>query len=230
MILNKVWDELAGKEFQQPYLQALMNGIRNAREKGKIIYPEKGKAFTAFNHCDYNEVKVVILGQDPYPSSNADGIAFNWGNPVQEKMPQAYRQIMQTINTQVYPGQEKELQNDFVNWAMQGVFLLNTVLTVTKGEPLSHAGKGWETFTMKVFMAICQLKKPIVYLLWGSYARQYKQFVKSSSHLVIECEHPTAPYHDGRTEWNNNDCFNKCNDFLIQRGERPIEWNQELPF
>lgn len=229
MILNQQWDIVVGQEFNKPYLKALIQAIDKARSI-KTIYPNKHQIFEVFRYCDYTDVKVVIVNLEPNARGLNGGIPFNFVSPEEEKYLGTTRVIMNTVNTEIYNDSSKTIYNDFINWVLQGVFLLNLCLTVEENKPLSHKGKGWETFTNIVFRSICEKSTPVVFLLWGKYCHHLASYVYKHNHKVICSEHPYDALREFR-QWNNNQCFRKTNEFLASQHYTPlIEWNEELPF
>ncbi len=217
MIQNH-WTSFLHEEFEQPYFKELSKIIHEAYAT-KQIYPQKEQVFSAFEHTDYNDIKVVILGQDPYhQKGQAHGMCFSVNPGV--KIPPSLMNIY------------KELGNEFgcympnngylMPWAKQGVFLLNTILTVEDSHPLSHAGIGWETFTDKTIMHINERKEPVVFLLWGRNARNKAKLIDSSRHLVLEAAHPSPlSAYNGFFGCGH---FKAANDFLCMHDKKIVDW------
>ncbi len=217
MIHNDWWAFLQ-KEWQEPYFEKLSAFVHTEYET-KTIFPPKNKVFSAFEACAYKDIKVVILGQDPYHEVNqAHGMCFSVNLGV--KIPPSLMNIY------------KELQNDLgcyipnngylMPWARQGVFLLNTVMTVQEGRANSHAGKGWEIFTDHVIQEINKKDTPVVFLLWGRNARNKAAMIDQTKHLVLECAHPSPlSAYNGFFGCRH---FSKANAFLKQHGQQPIDW------
>ena len=184
----------------------------------KTIFPRKELVFRAFT-TDLNEVKVVILGQDPYHAPNtAEGLAFSVSNsqPIPPSLANIYKEIDSDIGQHANPG------GSLVNWQKQGVLLLNTVLTVEARRPKSHAGKGWETFTTAVISYLNEVRPHLVFILWGRDARNKKALLDTSRHLVLESAHPSPlSAHAG---FFGSKPFSKCNEFLQSVGLTPIVW------
>lgn len=200
------WKNFLETEFRQPYMKQL-NAFVQSRRNSTTVYPEQGKVFTAFQLTAPQDVKVVILGQDPYIGPNeAHGLSFSTESG---KYTPSLRKIAHAL------GNPPDWDNNLTRWATQGVFLLNRVLTVDKGFSNSHASKGWEEFSLRV---IQYLDRPgMIFLLWGAEARKVRVHIKRGT--VIEAEHPVAASYQGR-EWKHNDCFNKANELLTNK----INW------
>ena len=189
--------------------------------KNKTIYPEYKNIFNALRLTDYDEVKVVILGQDPYHGKNeAHGLSFSVRKGV--KTPPSLQNIFKELYNDL--GIKKQT-TDLTPWAKQGVFLINAILTVVKDTPLSHKGKGWETFTDNLIKLLNQREKPIVFILWGSYARSKKELITNKNHYIIESVHP-SPLSASRGFFGSKP-FSKTNNFLVTNGIKPIDWGKE---
>jgi uracil-DNA glycosylase len=210
------WKELIEVELQKDYMSKLSDFIQMQREKN-IVYPQKEDIFKAFEMTPINEIKVVILGQDPYPDGNADGLAFS----CRERVSKSLLAIMAQI-----PGYENKIEisgnKRLYSWARQGVLLTNTCLTVDKGKPKSHQGQGWEIFVKKCLEAVAMYEN-LVILLWGKEAQKFADVFKHPSHVVLMAEHPAASSYQQRA-WNSNDCFNQANVHLKRMNKEPIEW------
>lgn len=216
-MINKKWDIILEDEFKKPYFEKL--GIFVKEEyKNKIIYPKYENIFNALRYTDYDEVKVVILGQDPYHGENeAHGLSFS----VQEgvKRPPSLNNIFKELYNDLGI---KKTDNDLTPWAKQGVFLLNSIMTVVKDTPLSHKDKGWETFTDNLIKKLNEREKPIVFILWGSYARSKKELITNKQHLILESVHP-SPLSASRGFFGSKP-FSKTNEFLEKTGQEKINW------
>lgn len=216
---NNDWDDLLINEFQKSYYQQLRKLLIN-EYKTQTIYPQKENIFSAFKLTPYKDIKIVILGQDPYHGKGqAHGLAFS----VEKGIPNP--PSLQNIF--------KELQNEgegtcfkhgsLENWAKQGIFLLNTTLTVREGCPNSHVKLGWNIFTDEVIKLINQKKEPVIFLLWGNNARNKKQFITNSHHIVLETVHP-SPLSANRGFFGCNH-FKKVNEILEKFGKDKIKWD-----
>jgi len=216
---DKSWAEHLLPEFDKDYMKLLKAFLRSEKNKGKVIFPHSSLWFNALNSTPLNQVKVVILGQDPYPTpGHAHGLCFS-------VMPDVYPLPKSLVNI------FQELKNDLgiINhngclqgWANQGVLLLNSVLTVESGRPNSHQGKGWETFTDKVISVVNALDHPVVFVLWGAYAQKKGAIIDESRHLVIRAPHP-SPLSAHRGFFGSRP-FSKINHFLKQQGQSEINW------
>ncbi len=221
---NKQWLEHLEKEFLKSYFQELSNFIDNEREKNiDAIFPSEENVFRAFDSCDFNEIKVVILGQDPYPTKgHAHGLCFSCDASV-KPLPKSLANVF------------KELQNDLSLpapsngdlsfFAEQGVFLINTILTVKEGAPLSHAKKSWETFTDEVISIVNSEISNVVFILWGKNAQSKKALIDTSKHLIIENVHP-SPLSAHRGFFGSKP-FSQVNKYLVSNKKTPIIWTKE---
>ena len=219
-MINKKWDILLQEEFKKKYFKDLGVFIKN-EYKNKIIYPEYKNIFNALRYTDYDEVKVVILGQDPYHGQNeAHGLSFSVRKGV--KTPPSLQNIFKELYNDL--GIKKQT-TDLTSWAKQGVFLINSILTVVKDTPLSHKEKGWETFTDNLIKILNKREKPIVFILWGSYARTKKELITNKNHYIIESVHP-SPLSASRGFFGSKP-FSKTNNFLVTKGIKPIDWGKE---
>lgn len=212
--------ELFLEEEQKEYYIKLMEFIDN-EYNNKIIYPPREMIFNAFKYKDINEIKVVILGQDPYPSPNhAHGLCFSVQHGISEpkSLINIYKELYNDLL--INPPMDGNLEG----WAKQGVFLLNTILTVEKGKPLSHKNKGWEIFTTRVIQEINNDDNPKVFVLWGKEAQKLKSLITNERHLIIESNHPSplSAYHG----FFGSKPFSKINDFLIKNNLEPIDWSE----
>lgn len=217
MIHNDWWPWLQ-KEWQEPYFQQLSRFVHAEYEKHEI-YPPKQKVFAAFENCPYEDIKVVILGQDPYHEPHqAHGMCFsvNPGVDIPPSLRNMYQELHQELGCKV-PN-----NGYLMPWAKQGVFLLNTVMTVERGKANSHKNHGWETFTDHVIQHINEKKDPVVFLLWGRNARNKACMIDGGRHLILECAHPSplSAYHG----FFGCGHFIKTNQFLAEHGKEPIDW------
>lgn len=216
-MINKVWDVVLEKEMKKDYFKDLGRFVKNEYQS-KIIYPEYKNIFNALKITDYNEVKVVILGQDPYHGENeAHGLSFSVREGV--KRPPSLHNIFKELKEDIGVNREK---NDLSDWADQGVLLLNSVLTVQKDTPLSHRGHGWEIFTDNIIRYLNARKTPIVFILWGGYARSKKDLITNPIHHIIESAHP-SPLSASRGFFGSKP-FSKTNAYLKQDGFTEIKW------
>ena len=220
MIGNK-WDEYLSDEYKKEYFKELLEFVKN-EYKTKTIYPKQNEVFNAFRYTDYDDLKVVILGQDPYHGPNqAEGLSFSVSNEVLK--PPSLKNIFKELESDLKIPYPKA--NSLKPWAKQGVLLLNAVLTVEEHKPTSHKDKGWETFTDDVIKIINDKKDPVVFILWGAYARDKKKLITNSHHLVIESAHP-SPF-SARNGFFGSKPFSKANEFLKKNGIKEIDWRVE---
>lgn len=223
--MGEEWFEVLKDEFRKKYMTTLGKEVARQRQT-YIIFPEKSKVFEALRVTPYSEVKLVIIGQDPYHNGNALGVAFgNEGsyfkalNPSLQKI-FGYIHYKEEIGEYHFP-----TLNDYTlsRWAEQGTLLLNRVLTVKKGLAGSHRGLGWETFTDRVIQSLNHSKRRIVFMLWGNDAKPLGKLVNTKKHLILYAEHPAAACYANRM-WDAKDCFNKANEFFEFIGEKKILW------
>lgn len=215
--MHESWKEFLGAEFEKPYFKDLSAFLHEEYEK-KTIYPPKGLVFSAFT-TDLNEVKVVILGQDPYHTPGAaEGLAFSV--PSSQPVPPSLINIYKEIDADI--GHHANPTGSLRAWQKQGVLLLNTVLTVEAHRAGSHRGKGWETFTTATISYLNETRPHLVFLLWGRDARNKKALIDTSRHLVLESPHPSPL--SAYAGFFGNHHFSRCNEFLKQNGLEPIVW------
>jgi uracil-DNA glycosylase len=217
--LHPSWLEPLRNEFAQPYMADLKQFLLAERDKGKAIFPKAGEWFRALDLTPLEEVRVVILGQDPYHGpGQAHGLCFSVKPPVQT--PPSLVNIFKELKADL--GIEPAPHGFLEHWAKQGVLLLNSVLTVEMGRAASHRERGWERFTDAVIRQVNSKPEPVVFMLWGSYAQKKAAFVDSSRHLVLKAPHPSPlSAHSGFFGCRH---FSKANAFLESRGLKPIDW------
>lgn len=216
-MINKKWDEVLKDDFQSEYFKKLGIFVKN-EYKNKTIYPEYKDIFNALRYTDYDEVKVVILGQDPYHGEKeAHGLSFSVRKGV--AMPPSLRNIFLELYNDVGV---KRNETDLTDWAKQGVLLLNSIMTVVQNTPLSHKNKGWEIFTDNIIKKLGEREEPMVFILWGSYARSKKELIKNKKHLILESVHP-SPLSANRGFFGSKP-FSKTNDFLEKNNIEKINW------
>ena len=213
------WDTVLQGEFDKDYYLQLRQFLKEEYAH-HTVYPPMYDIFNAFRFTPYHQVKVVILGQDPYHNEHqAHGLAFSVQKGVD--VPPSLVNIYKEINAEM--GLPIPTSGCLLPWARQGVFLLNTVLTVRQGMANSHRGKGWEIFTDTVIGHLTRREQPIVFLLWGANARSKAPLIDKSKHLVLQCPHPSPlSAYNGFFGCNH---FARCNAFLVQNGMQPIDWN-----
>jgi uracil-DNA glycosylase len=219
--IEPTWREALKSEFEKPYFGLLSSFVKQAYQSNpNEIFPEANYIFRAFDLCPFDQVKVVILGQDPYPNrGHAHGLCFSVEESV-TPIPKSLQNIFKELRNDT--GKSVFVNGSLLPWAKQGVLLLNAVLTVEEGKPDSHAGQGWEQFTDAVIRALSAEKRGIVYLLWGAKAQQKEIFVDTISNLVLKSVHP-SPLSAFRGFFGSGH-FSKTNAFLIRHGKAPINW------
>jgi uracil-DNA glycosylase len=220
--LEPSWKARLLPEFAKPYMQKLRQFLQQEKQAGKTIFPKGKDIFNAFEFTPFDQVKVVIIGQDPYHGDGqAHGLCFSVQPGV--KVPPSLVNIYKELATDV--GFQIPSHGYLESWARQGVLLLNAVLTVERSLAASHQGKGWETFTDQVIDVLNREHDSIVFLLWGSYAQKKGRFIDTSKHLVLKAPHPSPlSAHRGFFGCRH---FSQANQFLIQQGKTPIDW--QLP-
>lgn len=216
--IDPSWKPVLAREFEQDYFHGLTEFVHEEYRIHKI-YPPAGLIFNAFDQCPFEQVKVVILGQDPYHGPNqAHGLCFSVNNGIE--FPPSLRNIFLELHQDV--GKEIPPSGDLTSWARQGILLLNATLTVRARQAGSHQGKGWEQFTDAVIDRINQLKNHVVFILWGSYAIRKGEFIDRDRHLVLTSVHP-SPFSANRGFFGNKH-FSKTNEYLIRHGLDPVLW------
>lgn len=223
-ILEKSWSEVLKNELENPYMQDLALFVENER-KNKTVYPAENLVFNAFFKTPYKEVKVVIMGQDPYHNPlQAHGLSFSVPDGV--KLPPSLKNIF------------KELKNDLNidnksgcldSWASQGVLLLNATLTVTEKTPMSHHGRGWEQFTDAVVASLVEREDPVIFVLWGNAAKKKVQHIENhTKHVLLTAAHP-SPFsaHSGFFGCQH---FSRINEILSKLGQKEIDWTVHNKF
>ena len=220
-MIGNDWDALLKDEYQKEYFKNLLEFVKE-EYKHKIIYPKQNEVFNAFRYTSFDNVKVVILGQDPYHGPNqAEGLSFSVSNEVLK--PPSLQNIFKELESDL--GRPFPKSNSLKPWAKQGVLLLNAVLTVEEHKPTSHKDKGWETFTDDVIKILNNKKEPVVFILWGSYARNKRGLITNSRHLIIESAHP-SPF-SARNGFFGSRPFSKTNKFLSDNNLKEIDWSVE---
>jgi uracil-DNA glycosylase len=213
------WKAVLQHEFEQPYFQQLADFIKREKAAGKVLYPPGALIFNAFDTTPFDQVKVVILGQDPYHNpGEAMGLCFSVPKGV--KIPPSLQNIYKEIHDDL--GLPIPTHGDLTHWAQQGVFLLNAMLTVEKNKPASHGAAGWQNFTDAVIRLLSEKKEGLVFILWGKFAQGKEVFIDKNRHWVLKAAHPspfsaTAGFFGCRH-------FSKTNDYLKKRGLQPIDW------
>lgn len=220
ILLPQCWKQKLNTEFEKDYFKDLIQFV-DEEYKSRIVFPDRNKVFAAFDACKMADLKVVIIGQDPYHGKGqANGLCFSINQGITS--PPSLSNIFKEIKAE---GIDIDSSNgDLSRWANQGVLMLNATLTVREGEPGSHQNKGWEKFTDAVIKEINDNFENIVFLLWGGYAKNKAKKVDRNKHVVLESGHP-SPLSANRGFWFGNNHFVKCNQYLIEQGKPTIDWN-----
>ncbi len=217
-LIGNKWDNILQEEYHKDYFKKIVDFI-NKEYKTKTIFPPKGRILKAFTLTDYDDVKVVILGQDPYHGmGEANGLCFAVSDGI--KLPPSLKNIYKELESDI--GVKPANVGNLECWAKEGVLLLNAVLTVEKDKAASHKNIGWEIFTDTVIKKLNEKKEPIVFILWGNFARSKKQFITNSNHYVIESSHP-SPF-SANYGFFGSKPFSKTNNYLNSRGLKEIDW------
>lgn len=217
-MLNNDWEKVLKDEFDKPYFIQLMNFLEKEYEE-ETIYPQKSDVWNAFEYTSFSDVKVVILGQDPYHGEGqAHGLSFSVKPGV--KHPPSLRNMLKELHEDI--GCPFPQNGTLTKWAKQGVLLLNTVLTVREGQAHSHKNKGWEIFTDEVIRVLSEREQPIVFVLWGKPAQLKKRLIDTTRHVVIESVHP-SPLSAHRGFFGSRS-YSKVNVKLTEWGEQPIDF------
>ena len=217
--LKNDWQDLLSPEFKKPAFQNFL-AFLDHEYATQIIYPTKENVFSALHYTPYKDVKAVIIGQDPYHGPNqAHGLCFSVQPGI--KIPPSLANIYKELHADL--GIPIPSHGYLEKWARQGILMINAVLTVRAGNAGSHAKMGWEPFTDKVIQLRNEREQPIVFILWGGYARKKAKMITNPNHLVLEAPHP-SPLSSYRGFFGSKP-FSKTNDFLIQTGQTPIEWS-----
>ena len=216
-MINKKCDIILQDEFKKEYFKKLGIFVKN-EYKTKTIFPPYNNIFDALRFTDYDDVLVVILGQDPYHGlGEAHGLSFSVHNDV--KMPPSLLNIFKELYSDIGI---KRTNSDLTDWAKQGVLLLNSIMTVEQDKPLSHKDKGWEMFTDTIIRKLNEREETVIFVLWGNFARSKKELITNRQHKIIESPHP-SPLSAYRGFFGSKP-FSKANDFLIKNNIEPIKW------
>jgi uracil-DNA glycosylase len=222
--LHPSWQAVIGDELQQPYMQGLRYFLKQEKAAGKTIYPASPLIFNAFNHTPFEQVRVVIIGQDPYHGQDnkgqvqAHGLSFSV--PTGVALPPSLQNIFKEISADLHIQMGKN--GDLSTWALQGVLLLNATLTVEQAKAGSHQKKGWEAFTDAAIRALNTHREQLVFVLWGSYAQKKGLFIDDKKHLVLKSAHP-SPLSAHRGFFGNQQ-FSRINQYLLANGQKAINW------
>jgi uracil-DNA glycosylase len=220
--LDKKWLDIISVEFDQSKMAQLEQFLQQEKNAGCTIYPRDEEIFNALNSTAFDDVRVVIIGQDPYHGlRQAHGLCFSV--PKNTRIPPSLKNIYKEIEKED-DSIKMPLHGDLTGWAKQGVLLLNATLTVRKAEPRSHEGHGWEDFTDAIIRAVSGKREPVVFLLWGRSAQKKGAQINRQKHRVLETSHPSGfSAHRGFRDCGH---FKKANDYLIKHGLKPVVWQK----
>ena len=219
--LEASWRQPLAAEFEKPYMKSLQAFLLSEKQQGKVIFPKSSQYFSALNATPLNQIKVVILGQDPYHGEGqAHGLCFSVNPGV--KIPPSLQNIYKEIQADLTLPDDQFSDGCLDKWARQGVLLLNSVLTVERANAASHQGKGWEVFTDKIIEVLSNQREHCVFMLWGSYAQKKGAMIDRENHLVLTAPHP-SPLSAYRGFMGCRH-FSQCNEYLQQKGLSAIDW------
>ena len=217
--LDSSWEKQLSQEFEKPYFKDLMNFVKREYEE-HTCYPQYADVFSAFNHCKFEDTKVVIIGQDPYHGpQQANGLCFSVKDGI--KHPPSLVNIFKEIESDLnipYPE-----SGNLERWAEQGVLLLNATLTVRAHEAGSHQKHGWEVFTDEVISKLSENSEHIIFMLWGGFAKKKAKLINAEKHFLLTSGHP-SPLSANRGYWFGNRHFSSCNKILADLGNKSIAW------
>lgn len=217
--IHESWKEVLKDEFEKEYFKNLIEFVKTEYTQ-HTCYPKGNRIFAAFDHCPFDKIEVVIIGQDPYHGPNqANGLCFSVSDGIPN--PPSLINIFKEIQSDL--GKPFPETGNLERWADQGVLLLNATLTVRQAQAGSHQGRGWETFTDAVIQKISEKKENVVFMLWGGFAKKKGAKVDRSKHCILESGHP-SPLSANRGLWFGNEHFSKANAFLASKGKETIEW------
>ncbi len=218
--LDPTWLAELKDEFDKEYFKDLKSFLLTTKQSGISVYPPSNQIFAALDACTLPNLKVVIIGQDPYHGvGQANGLCFsvNKGIPVPPSLQNIYKELQSDLQINA------PSHGDLTSWAKQGVLLLNATLTVSANQAGSHQNKGWEKFTDRVIEVINTNKSNVVFMLWGGYAKKKGKSIDEAKHLVLRSGHP-SPLSANRGYWFGSKHFSQCNDYLTKQGSSPINW------
>lgn len=216
-MIGNDWDIVLKEEYEKEYFKKIITNVKS-EYNNKIIYPEYDRLFYAFKMTVYKDIKVVILGQDPYHGEGeANGLCFSVNRGI--KMPPSLKNIYKELYSDL--GIERT-DTDLSDWAKSGVLLLNSVLTVEKDKPASHKFIGWEEFTDTVIKKINEKEEPVVFILWGNFAKSKIKYITNKKHLIISSSHP-SPF-SVRQGFFGSRPFSRTNEYLVKNGMKEIKW------
>lgn len=216
--IEESWKKVLSGEFDKPYFKALVEFVKSDYQN-HTVYPPGKQIFNAFDHCSFDQTRVVIIGQDPYHGKGqAHGLCFsvNEGVVMPPSLVNIFKEIKDDLDKPIPP------HGSLVRWADQGVLLLNATLTVKAASPGSHQNKGWEEFTDAVIRVLSDRKQNVVFLLWGAYAQKKGAIIDKTKHHVLESAHP-SPFAAHRGFFGNRH-FSKANDYLVSKGLSSVDW------
>ena len=217
--IDEGWKAVLKDEFTKPYFEQITLFLKNEKAAGKTIYPPGAMIFNAFDQTSIDQVKVVILGQDPYHGrGQAHGLSFSVQDGIQP--PPSLVNIFKELQSDV--GMAIPKSGNLTKWASQGVLLLNASLTVRAAEPLSHSKIGWAEFTDTVIRRVSEAKEHVVFILWGKYAQEKQVLIDQSKHLILKAAHP-SPFSADKGFFGSKP-FSKANEYLVKNGIDPIDW------
>lgn len=217
-MITKQWDKLLEQEYKQDYFINMLKSLQK-EYANKTIFPSKKEVFKALRLTNYSDIKAVIIGQDPYHGEGeAEGLSFSVKDGIRK--PPSLKNIFKELHDDL--GYEEPESGSLVKWAQEGVLLLNSVLTVEKDKPLSHKKFDWERFTDAIIKIINEKETPVVFILWGNFAKEKKKYITNPIHLVLTSSHP-SPF-SANNGFFGSKPFSKTNDFLIKNNIKPIDW------
>ncbi len=218
--IESSWKNALRDEFEKPYFEKIVSFLKQEKARGKIIYPEGKNIFAAFDHTPFDQVRVLLLGQDPYHGPNqAHGLCFSVQKGIKPppSLNNIFKELQQDLNIEI------PKHGDLTKWANQGVLMLNASLTVEANKPMSHSKIGWEIFTDAVIKKISDEKQGVVFLLWGKFAQEKAVLIDAKKHVVLKAPHP-SPF-SAHTGFYGCKHFSETNEILIQLGSESIDWN-----
>lgn len=217
-MITKKWDKILEEEYKKDYFINMLKTLQ-IEYRTKTIFPPKQDVFKALRLTDYDNIKIVILGQDPYHGTGeAEGLSFSVQDGIRK--PPSLKNIFKELKDDL--GYYEPESGSLIRWAKEGVLLLNSLLTVEKDKPLSHKKLGWETFTDEIIKKINEKETPVVFILWGAYARSKKVYITNPNHFIIESAHP-SPF-SARNGFFGSKPFSKANNFLISKKISPVNF------
>lgn len=222
--IDSSWQEALAPEFEKPYFAGIVSFLKNEKAAGKIIYPPGPEIFSAFSLTPFNNVKAVLLGQDPYHGAGqAHGLCFSVrkGVTVPPSLQNMYKELKADLDINAPDPSHGFLEP----WAKQGLLMLNASLTVEAGKPMSHSKIGWEHFTDAVIRTVSEKKEGVVFLLWGRFAQQKEVLIDKSKHFILKAAHP-SPF-SATAGFFGSKPFSQTNKLLVQQGKQPIDWRLE---